>query len=44
MLLQFNPGEHFGCVHRVFVAEEIAPLIKASEEDSKSTTGPNNPS
>lgn len=31
MLLQFNPGEHFGCVHRVFVAEEIAPLIKASE-------------
>lgn len=31
MLLQFNLGEHFGCVHRVFVAEEIAPLILASE-------------
>ncbi|MFO1043019.1 MAG: hypothetical protein U0941_14610 [Planctomycetaceae bacterium] len=31
MLFQFNLGEHFGCVHRVFVAEEIAPLIVASE-------------
>jgi hypothetical protein len=30
-LRQFNPGDHFGCVHRVFVAEEIAPLIRASE-------------
>ena len=27
MLGKFNLGEHFGCVHRVFVAEEIAPLI-----------------
>lgn len=32
MLTQFNLGEHFGCVHRVFVAEEIAPLIMSSEE------------
>lgn len=32
MLFQFNPGEHFGCVHRVFVAEEIAPLITATEQ------------
>lgn len=31
MLGQFNLGEHFGCVHRVFIAEEIAPLIVASE-------------
>jgi pimeloyl-ACP methyl ester carboxylesterase len=31
MLRQFNLGEHFGCVHRVFIAEEIAPLIVASE-------------
>ncbi|MBS0206064.1 MAG: alpha/beta hydrolase [Planctomycetes bacterium] len=31
MLRQFNPGEHFGCVHRVFVAEEIAPLITVKE-------------
>lgn len=31
MLTQFNLGEHFGCVHRVFVAEEVAPLIVASE-------------
>ena len=31
MLGQFNPGEHFGCVHRVFVAEQIAPLIIAQE-------------
>jgi pimeloyl-ACP methyl ester carboxylesterase len=31
MIKQFNLGEHFGCVHRVFVAEEIAPLIRASE-------------
>ena len=30
MLFQFNLGEHFGCVHRVFVAEEIAPLITAT--------------
>ena len=29
MLSQFNPGEHFGCAHRVFVAEEIVPLIRA---------------
>lgn len=32
MLRQFNFGEHFGCVHRVFIAEEIAPLIKATEQ------------
>jgi len=32
MLRQFNLGEHFGCVHRVFIAEEIAPLIQATEK------------
>jgi pimeloyl-ACP methyl ester carboxylesterase len=31
MLGQFNIGEHFGCVHRVFVAEGVAPLIRATE-------------
>lgn len=31
MMGQFNLGEHFGCVHRVFVAEEVAPRIVASE-------------
>jgi pimeloyl-ACP methyl ester carboxylesterase len=34
-LSQFNPGEHFGCVHRVFVAEEIAPLIVDSESENR---------
>jgi len=33
MLSQFHLGEHFGCAHRVFVAEEIVPLIRAGEED-----------
>ncbi len=28
MLSRFNPGDHFGCCHRVFVAEEIVPLIR----------------
>jgi len=27
MLLQFHAGGHFGCAHRVFVAESIAPLM-----------------
>jgi pimeloyl-ACP methyl ester carboxylesterase len=34
MISQFNPGEHFGCTHRVFVAEEIAPLIRAHESNA----------
>ncbi len=34
MLSQFNLGEHFGCVHRVFVAEEIAPLITAAAKQN----------
>ncbi len=38
MLSQFNPGEHFGCVHRVFVAEQIAPLIVASESINRVRT------
>jgi hypothetical protein len=32
MMSQFNFGEHFGCTHRVFVAEEIAPFIVSSED------------
>lgn len=32
MLWQFNFGGHFGCVHRVFVAETIGPILR---EDSK---------
>jgi pimeloyl-ACP methyl ester carboxylesterase len=31
MLRQFHPGGHFGCVHSVFISEEIAPLIRATE-------------
>ncbi len=27
MALQFHLGGHFGCVHRVFVAETIAPIL-----------------
>lgn len=27
MAQQFNLGGHFGCVHRVFIAETIAPII-----------------
>lgn len=32
MLSQFHLGEHFGCAHRVFIAEEIVPLIRARDE------------
>jgi hypothetical protein len=28
MISQFNLGGHFGCVHRVFVAESIAPIMR----------------
>lgn len=34
MIGQFNPGDHFGCMHRVFVAEEIAPKIMESQIDA----------
>lgn len=34
MIKKFNPGDHFGCVHRVFVAEEIVPVIRCSTVDS----------
>ena len=27
MIAQFNLGGDFGCVHRVFAAETIAPII-----------------
>ena len=37
-LSQFNPGDHFGCVHRVFVAEEIVPLIRARDEAQSGDT------
>ncbi len=35
MISQFNFGGHFGCVHRVFVAETIGPLLRedANEEE-----------
>ena len=39
MLFQFNFGEHFGCVHRVYIADEVAPLIVASEADSADEHG-----
>jgi len=28
MISQFNLGGHFGCVHRVFVAETIGPILR----------------
>jgi len=28
MISQFNLGGHFGCMHRVFVAEMIAPILR----------------
>ena len=28
MISQFNLGGHFGCVHRIFVAETIAPILR----------------
>ena len=28
MIAQFNLGGHFGCVHRVFAAETIAPILR----------------
>ncbi len=28
MISQFNLGGHFGCVHRVFVAETVGPLLQ----------------
>ena len=28
MISQFNLGGHFGCMHRVFVAETIAPILR----------------
>ncbi len=31
MATQFNLGGHFGCVHRVFVEERIAPIIKDAQ-------------
>lgn len=35
MVAQFNLGEHFGCTHRVFVEEEIAPRIVVSEDAAR---------
>jgi pimeloyl-ACP methyl ester carboxylesterase len=32
MIKQFNLGGHFGCVHRVFVAEQIAPILLIRSE------------
>jgi len=35
MISQFNLGGHFGCVHRVFVAETIAPILQDKGEVEK---------
>jgi pimeloyl-ACP methyl ester carboxylesterase len=32
MARQFHIGGHFGCVHRVFIAETVAPLMKSDAE------------
>lgn len=29
MIRQFNFGGHFGCVHRVFVEEQVAPIVRS---------------
>lgn len=33
MIRQFNLGGHFGCVHRVFVEEHLAPILTAPTHD-----------
>jgi pimeloyl-ACP methyl ester carboxylesterase len=35
MVLQFNFGGHFGCMHRVFVAETIAPILREDNNHSR---------
>ena len=35
MISQFNLGGHFGCVHRVFVAETIGPILLANVGDGE---------
>ena len=35
MVRQFNFGGHFGCVNRVFVAEQIAPLLRSRERPER---------
>jgi pimeloyl-ACP methyl ester carboxylesterase len=30
MIKQFNLGGHFGCVHRVFVAKTVAPILRVN--------------
>jgi pimeloyl-ACP methyl ester carboxylesterase len=39
MIGQFNLGGHFGCVHRVFIAETIAPLLLPGERGDVSPPG-----
>ncbi len=38
MTSQFNLGGHFGCVHRVFVAETIAPILREGSNLVRSST------
>ena len=40
MISQFNLGGHFGCVHRVFVAETIAPLLREDSNHSRASAMP----
>ncbi len=37
MALRFNFGGHFGCTNRLFVAEEIAPILRDGEPDTTSS-------
>ena len=30
MIAEFNLGGHFGCVHRVFAAETVAPIVRGT--------------
>ncbi len=37
MISQFNLGGHFGCVHRVFAAETIAPILQENSTDLRAS-------
>ena len=39
MISQFNLGGHFGCVHRVFAAETIGPILREDAIEGKRAEG-----
>jgi pimeloyl-ACP methyl ester carboxylesterase len=40
MIIDFNLGGHFGCVNRVFISENIAPLISGDQMEAKCLFNP----